>query len=185
MIDNTIPLPEEGEITVDTVEGVPVPDMSYLEQLPETNEVSSTMSKHAKTFEIFCKWASLPKNEREPRTEVAFAMKYGLPKNYTIEFKKRKEFQQKRLFYFWDWMMDKFPDIVMAVYKRAMKKSTTDARIFADIMAKKLSYEKTPSQITNFMLVGVSQDKLNKLFTPKSLDKVLDNAPDRTDQETG
>ena len=65
-------------------------------------------------------------------------------------------------------MFDKFPDVIYAVYRRAVTNSTADARIFADIVAKKLDTDMPKTRMTPFVMVGIPQEKINDLFVPES-----------------
>jgi hypothetical protein len=74
--------------------------------------------------------------------------------------------------YFWDWVMDKYPDVLHAVYRRAIQNSTADAKIFSDIVAKRMEMLVPQKQkMTPFMLVGVPQEKINALFTPEGYEE--------------
>jgi hypothetical protein len=147
---------------------IPIPtNVSFLERAPEPRSAGEPLLKHSEVYEKFCRWSALPKSSRKPKTIDMFEKKHNLPKNTTDRFRAREDFRNKRLTYFWDWMMDKFPDIVEAVYERAIRKSTADARIFAEIISHHIDVQKPESRITNFNLIGVPQEDIKKLFIPK------------------
>lgn len=152
---------------------IPLPNAKHVQEVtrqPTTGVVKKDekpLIKYAKQYDAYCRWAALPKELRDPNTAVKFEKRYKLPKGYTTNFLHRSDFHGKRATYFWNWMMDLFPDVVYSMYKRSLDKSSTDAKAFADIIAKHLDLQKPAPTITNFTLVGVSQDKIDKLFTPK------------------
>lgn len=148
---------------------IPIPDPSYLlKQTQSLTGADGKLFKHAKEYDKFCHWSALPKSERNPKTITGFEKKWRLPKGYAKTFKKRKSFQKDRLSYFWEWMMDKFPDVVESMYHRALKNSSADARYFAELISKHIDIEQPQEQrIQNLVLVGVQQDKIDALFTPK------------------
>lgn len=168
-------LDDEKEETLDTK--IPIPSPEYLKKM--TNDKSahpgdsdSKLVKYQKEYDAFCKWAALPKEERKPKTAAEFERKNFLPKGYTNYFKGRDDFMDKRLNYFWDWMMDLYPDVVHAVYKRSVsaKGSSKDAQIFIELLSKKLNLDKPKLQVQPMVLMGVPQDKIDALFTPKGYD---------------
>lgn len=165
-LNTKIPVPTSG-----------IPDPSFLKKelapIPSIrNYGQGEFRKHEKEFDEFCRWSALPKSERRPKSAIAFERKYGLPLHYTNQFRMREEYQQKRQFYFWEWAMDLWPDFVEAVYKRAVKDSAPDARIFAELMTKKIDMDKPQVNVAPMVIVGVDQDKINKLFTPKTIETV-------------
>jgi len=153
----------------ENVEDIPIPDPSYLRKITKATK-DGKLDKYAKEYDKFCQWSSLPKEEREPKTQDKWERKYKIPKGYSYSFRQRKDFQNRRLAHFWDWMMDKFPDVVNAMYKRAIDKSSVDARAFAELIAKHIDVEKPQSIIQPLAIIGVPQDKIEKLFTPKTFE---------------
>lgn len=154
---------------------IPLPDAKHIQEITKPVAVSGMakkeekpLLKYGKAYDAYCRWSALPKELRDPDTAVKFEKRYQLPKGYTTTFLHRTDFHSKRATYFWNWMMDLFPDVVYSMYKRSLDKSSSDAKAFADIIAKHLDLQKPAPQITNFTLVGVSQDKIDKLFTPKT-----------------
>lgn len=145
---------------------IPIPDPSYLEKFPIPNE-SKRESKYEREYDAYCKWAALPREQRSPKKIIDFERKWGLPRTTTDDFRRREDFQQKRLGYFWDWMMDQFPDVVHAIYKRAIKNSPSDARVYAELIAKRLDVEKPKITVSPMVLIGVPQEKIDNLFIPK------------------
>lgn len=156
------------------IDNLAIPDPSFLtETYGDPDKLKGgELTKHKSAYEAFCRWSALPKEERDPATEVAFEKKYHLSKGYGQHFKLRKDFQNKRLTYFWEWMMEKLPDVVYSQYKKVMADGNTNAaKFFAELIAKKLEDEKPLQIIQPLSIVGVPQDKIDKLFTPKSYDK--------------
>ena len=158
---------------------IPIPSVEYLEKVSKETKTASApaMYKYAQEFDVFCRWSALPKEIREPKTAVEFEKRHKLPNRYTSYFKTHEEFQGKRLKYFWEWLFDLYPDVVYAVYKRAVKKSAKDAGIFVDIIGKRIDIDKPKMQITPLVIMGLPQDKLDKLFIPKNYDVIADSTP--------
>ncbi|MEK6881906.1 MAG: hypothetical protein AABY22_19970 [Nanoarchaeota archaeon] len=151
---------------------IPIPNPSYL--LKESKlagvKTNQPLTKYGKEYEEFCKWSALPKDLRKPKTATDWEKKHLMPKGYTQVFKTREDFRTKMLSYFWDWMMDIYPDVVYAVYQRAINKSSKDAGIFIDLLSKRMNLDKPRVQVQPMVLMGVPQEQIDKLFTPKSYD---------------
>lgn len=150
---------------------IPIPNPSYLlkESKLAGRKEDQTLTKYAKEYEDFCEWSSRPKELRKPKTAVEWERKNLLPKGYSQFFKQREDYSNKRLQYFWDWMMDLYPDVVYAVYQRASNAKGSDkaAGIFIDLLSKKMNLDKPKMQIQPMVLMGVPQDKIDALFVPK------------------
>lgn len=150
---------------------IPIPSISHLNSTGITNTKKSTeLIKYQDEYDKFCNWAALPKDLRKPPTAVAFEKKYMLPKGYTNYFKARDDFPTKRWTAFWDWMADLYPDVVMAVYNRAVSKtkgSDKAAGIFIDLLSKKMNLDAPRVSVQPMVLMGVPQDKIDALFVPK------------------
>ena len=135
-----------------------------------------------KAYEAYIRWAATPKSLREPKTEAAFERVWKLPKmTVSRSFKNREDFHQKRMTHFWNWVFDRYPDVIHAVYRRAIQNSTADAKIFSDLVAKRLeTTSPVKPKMTPFMLVGVPQEKINALFTPEGVEEaeVIDGESD-------
>ncbi len=166
---------EVAEKVTPTDTKIPIPNPSYL--MKESKNVMATHSqqplvKYGKEFEEFCEWSAKPKELRKPKTAGEWEKKNLIPKGYSQYFKTREEFRTKTLSYFWDWMMDMYPDVVYAVYQRATNKKGSDkaAGIFIDLLSKKMNLDKPRVQVQPMVLMGVDQSKIDKLFTPKSYD---------------
>lgn len=170
-MDDDVEIPTLTEIQSGSV-SIPIPDPSYLLNKASSNAdgPSGDLIKYKKEYEKFCQWSALPKDERKLKSAAAFEKKYRIPIGYTNKFRLRKDYQTKRLEYFWEWMFEKLPDVVLAMYKRAVKNSSVDARYFAEMISKHMDIEQPAQQLQNFFLVGVSQEKINGLFTPKKFD---------------
>lgn len=148
-----------------------IPDPSFLRKEYHSNPtktIENRAGKHDRAYDAFCKWAALPKELRVPKSEILFEGKWKLPKGYCTHFKARRDFRNKRATYFWDWMMDMLPDVVYSQYKKVLDDGNTNAaKFFADLIAKRLDAEKPEQVIQPLAIIGVPQDKINKLFTPK------------------
>ncbi|MGW8289552.1 MAG: hypothetical protein ACWGNP_04700 [Candidatus Bathyarchaeia archaeon] len=133
-------------------------------------------------YEAFLRWSATPKELREPKTEAEFERVWKLPASTIYQsFKQREDFHRRRMGYFWNWVFDKYPDVIHAVYRRAIQNSTADAKIFSELVAKKLeSQTQTKAKMTPFMLVGIPQHKINALFTPEGVEEaeVIDGESD-------
>jgi hypothetical protein len=155
---------------------IPIPSPDYLKKLvkqtenPNSPQRVAELRKYEREYDLFCRWCALPKEIRKPKTAVEFEREHTLPKAYTTIFKQREDFRNRMLTYFWEWMFDLYPDVVHSVYKRAIGKSSKDAQIFVDLMSKQMEANKPRVNVAPMVLVGVPQDKIDKLFTPKSYD---------------
>lgn len=153
---------------------IPIPNPSYL--MKESKNMglkeNQPLVKHAKEYEEFCKWSALPKDLRKPKTALDWEKKHKIPKGYTAYFKSREDFRNKVLSNFWDWMIELYPDVVYAVYQRAVNNKGSDkaAGIFIDLLSKKMNLDKPRVQVQPMVLMGVPQENIDKLFTPKNYD---------------
>lgn len=152
-----------------SLQGLPVPDFLNLDNKLIPKQRDRKKDKHEEAYDAFCKWAAMPEEVRTPSTQVAFEKKWGLPRNYTSKWKEKEDFQAKRLKYFWNWMFDKFPDVVYAVYRRATRNSSSDAKIFAELVGKKLETDQPKTAMLPMIVMGVPQDKIDRLFTPQTI----------------
>ena len=163
---------------------IPIPDPSYLLKTPKPRtglqrEQEQPLRKYEKEYEAFCEWSALPKELRKPKTATEFERKHLLPRGYTYYFKTREDFRDKSINYFWEWLMDLYPDVVHAIYKRAIGKSDKAAGIFMDLIAKKMNLDKPKVTVQPMVLMGVAQEKIDQLFVPKEYEKVLDATPEK------
>ena len=152
--------------SLDLLKNLPVPDFLEEENKVLYDASTSRVAKHDKTYLKFCHWAALPTKQRNPPTQEEFELKYGLPHKYTTKFKARKDFQSLRIKYFWEWMFDNFPDVVYSIYQRA-KTSTADAKIFVDLIGKRLERREGKEKMQPLMILGVPQEKIDNLFVRK------------------
>ena len=134
--------------------------------------------KHRDAFLSFCEWAAKPAELRQPSTQRAFERKWKLPTNYTSKWKRQEDFQHKRLEYVWRWMFDKFPDVIYGIYRRAKQNSTADAKLFVDLIGARLEKDAPKKPTMPLMIVGVNQEKIDKLFSPKNYDQAAKNVID-------
>lgn len=157
------------------LESIPSPD--FLQKINKIKPVEKgyKMTEHAAAYEAFCKWSSRPKELREPKSQKEFELKWNLPINYTSKWKEREDFYTKKFSYFWKWMYDRFPDVVYSIYRRAVGKSTKDAQVFVDLVGKKLELDRPSAKtVQPLMLIGVPQDRIEKLFVPKGYEELAD-----------
>lgn len=162
---------------IDNISKFPFPDEKFFKPpKAKKNKQLRKSGKHKAAYEAYIRWSATPKEIREPKTVQEFEKVWKVPKHYTTNnFVKRSDFYEKKMKYFWDWVMDKFPDVVHAVYRRAIHNSTADARIFAELVAKRMeSYAPKKSTMTPFVMVGVPQEKINALFTPENYEEAQD-----------
>lgn len=154
---------------------IPIPDPSYLKK-SNNSATPVKETKYEREYDAFCRWSALPKDQRKPRKLKDFEKKWKIPQNYTEKFRLREDFEDRRLKYFWEWMMDRFPDVVQNIYK-ASDKNMKASQIFVDLIAKHIKIEKPPVNVPNMMLVGVPQEKIDSLFVPKGYENVEDITP--------
>lgn len=177
-------LPEEGLSFLkppDKETNIPIPSPDFLRKIykkpTEGGQGTGELVKYEREYDAYCHWAALPHEVRKPKNQQLFEKKWNLPKNYLAKFHQREGFQEKRLGYFWEWMMDKFPNVVYAIYQRAMGKSSKDANIFVDLISKYISPERPRVQVSPMILVGVPQEKIDKLFIPEGYENIQDITP--------
>lgn len=153
---------------------IPIPSPDFLKQgLPKQKSSieQKDFKKHERAYDAFCRWIALPDDERNPKTITAFEKKWKLPAKYAAYFRQREDFQERRLKYFWEWMMDKFPDVVQSIYKGSMKGNAAQSKTFVELVAKHINIEKPQQTIQPFMLIGVPQEKIEQLFVPVGYEK--------------
>lgn len=158
---------------VEEVSEIAIPSPDFLRKtFPKpTQKEDGELIKHKNVYEKFCQWSGLPSEVREPKTEVAFEKKWKIPRNYCQQFKGRSDFKDKRLMYFWDWMMEVLPDVVYSQYVKVKATGNTPAaEFFAKLVAKKLEVDKPIQEIKSLTIVGVPQENIEKLFTPKGFE---------------
>jgi len=147
--------------------------------LPSLTKHGFTTEKREDAYLAYIKWAASPESIREPKTEKEFERRWKLPANTAqTSFKTRPDFYEKKMKYFWEWVFDKFPDVIHAVYRRAIQNSTADAKIFAELVGKRMEVNAPKPQMPPFVLIGVPQDKINALFIPEGYEEaqVVDEA---------
>lgn len=181
-----VDFPEFDFLKFNESSAIPVPSTDHLRSIKKsepTNAIAKPQKplyKHEREYDAYCRWRALPEDLRKPKTVSAFEKKWHLPEKYSATFAHKDGFRDNVLKYFWEWMMDVFPNIVYASYKQAMK---TDAnpqhiKILTELISKHLDIDKPAQVIQPFMIMGVSQDKIDGLFHPKSFDKIEDILPE-------
>jgi hypothetical protein len=150
----------------------PEPDFFKKPKTEKTKIQSFQTKEREMAYEAYVRWSATPSDLREPKTDVDFEKVWKLPKDTVYQtFKKRPDFYEKKMKYFWDWVFDKFPDVIHAVYRRAVQNSTADAKIFAELVAKRMAVDAPKPQMPPFMLIGVPQEKINALFVPEGYEE--------------
>lgn len=144
---------------------------------PKTEQhIVRKSEKHGAAYRAFIRWSATPKPLREPKLMKDFEKQWKLPNRYcSSNFIVRADFHEKKMAAFWNWMFDKAPEVVYAIYRRAITNSTADAKIYIDLISKRLETQKPMPRIQPFMLVGVPQEKIDALFVPEALDGELVN----------
>lgn len=153
---------------------IPIPNPTYLlkESKLAGRRDNQPLVKYQKEYEEFCRWSALPKELRKPKTAVEWERRNIMPKGYTQYFKQREDYTNLRLTYFWEWMMDVYPDVVYSVYQRATNAKGSDkaAGIFIDLLSRKMNLDKPKVSVQPMILMGIPQDKIDAIFTPKNYD---------------
>lgn len=164
---------------------IPIPSPDFLRdsysKLPKkvgSEEKPKELTKHEKAYDAFCHWSAIPQDERKPTTIRAFERKWKVPDGYSSAFRQREDFHERRTRYFWEWMMDKFPDVVQAIYKGAVKGNSAQAKTFAELVAKRIDTDKPKRVIQPFMVIGVPQEKVDKLFVAEGYEDIRDIVPE-------
>jgi hypothetical protein len=156
---------------------IPIPDPSFLTKAyKKSSDIErkehKELTKYEREYDAFCRWNALPDDERNPKTIVAFEKKWKIPKGYTAYFRNRDDYRERQLRYFWDWMMEKWPNVVQSIYRGAVKGSSAQAKTFAELIAKHTDLDKPQTTIQNLTLIGVPQDRINALAVPQGYEKV-------------
>ena len=139
-----------------------------------TKHNNAPLTKYEREYDAYCRWASLPEQERKPKTAAAFETKWKVAKGYSSEFRTRADFKQKVIGYWYEWLLEKWPTVAYAAYQQAVKGNSQHIKIFSDLIAKYMDIEKPKATIQPFMIVGVSQDKINSLFVPDDIKEVVE-----------
>ncbi len=170
-----------GEIknrSLELLKNIPSPDYLTTKTKVKVRKQNQPFDKHGEAYEEFCKWMSYPKEIRQPPTQMEFEAKWGLSKNYTSHWKERDDFRAKWLKGFWRWTINKYPDVVYAVYRRAVQKSTADAKLFSDIVGQELDVKKEKeggNKLQPIFMVGIPQEAIDKFAgIPKGYGEVAD-----------
>ena len=159
-------------------QSVPFPSTEHLRNIQKSTKGNERdLVKHAREYDAYCQWSAMPDAIRNPKTATAFEQKWKIPTGYSYNFRNRTDFRDKVLRYFWDWMMDSFPNVVYAVYKRAKDGNAPHAKIFAELISKHLEADKPRQLIQPFMLIGVPQEKIDNLFVPQDMEKIEEIIP--------
>lgn len=156
----------------ETKEPLEIPDPLHLAVPKKGYNQNKPLYDYDRAFYAFCRWSATPKALRKPKSEAAWEAANQLPKQYTQKFKDREEYRPQVMKNFWNLMMDLFPDVVYSVYQRAVKKKGSDkaAGIFIDLLSKRMKIDTPKVQVQPMVLMGVPQEKVNALFTPKNFD---------------
>ena len=141
------------------------------EQLRGENQ--KKLVKYEREYDAYCRWIATPEQERSPKTVVMFERKWKIPRSYSASFRSRQDFKQKVISYWYEWLLDKWPTIAYSAYEQAKKGNSAHIKIFADLMAKHLDTEKPKATIQPFAIIGVPQEKINKLFMPDDVEDVI------------
>ena len=154
---------------------IPIPNPAYLlkESKLAGKRDDRPLAKYTKEYDEFCRWSALPKDLRNPKTALLWEKKNMMPRGYTQYFKQREDFTNNRLTFFWEWMMDVYPDVVYAVYQRATNKtkgSDKAAGIFIELLSRKMNLDKPKVQVQPMILMGIEQAKIDAIFMPKDYD---------------
>lgn len=187
LLDPLEELENKEELTEEKINQlISIPSPEYVMKKNSLIKGSSTsavgtqkMTKYEKEYDEFCHWSAIPKAERKPKTVDEWERQHTIPHGYTKFFKKREDYRDKRLTYFWEWMMDVFPEVVYNVYKRALVSSPKDAAMFIDLIAKRMNLDKPRQQIQPMIIMGVAAEKIDALFTPKNYENVKELVPEK------
>jgi len=163
---------EDLDFNINKLADIPIPTTEHLEKY--TTRLHKTKikkgSKYDTQYDIFCRWSGLPTEERKPKTKIAWERENHVPKDYSHWFTKRADFQKRRLGYFWEWMIDRLPDVVAAQLDKAIVKGDTQAaKFFAELIAPHLNIHKPQVKMQPFFLVGVPQENIDNLFIDDTL----------------
>ena len=166
---------------------IPVPTTEHLQKIKAVkprpsflNKSQKPLVKYEREYDAYCRWCSLPDELKKPKTVYEFEKKWHIPKSWSATFRQREDFRDRTFKYFWDWLMDIFPDVVYASYKQIQKTGNANhVKILADLISKHMDIGKPAQVIQPFMMIGVPQEKIDRLFMPKGFEKVEDILPER------
>lgn len=164
---------------------ISVPDFLSLEKSFVPQEKKEYETKHSEAYEAYCKWLALPEELRVPKTKKEFEKKWKLSYLYTSAFFDRKDDVDAQVMkYFWKWAFSKIPNVVYAIYRRAMRNSSADAKVFVDLIGKKLETDQPRVQLSPLIMIGVPQESIDRLFIPKKYEELADKTVDKFKKET-
>lgn len=152
---------------------IPLPDYLFEKNKTVAHKKRRGMSKYSGEYHEFVKWSALPNELRIPKTQREFEVKHKLTPFKTSQWKMREDFYPLRLQYFFDWLYDEFPNVVYGIIKRAKRHSSADAKIFVDLLSKKLDLDKPKINMTPIFMVGVSQEKIDEFMVPEGYEGVV------------
>ena len=149
----------------------PEPDFFKVPKNSKQHIKKMTITKK-RAYEAYIEWSSKPRALRDPKTVKEFEKTWKLPKGYTSShFRLTADYHQRKMEAFWRWMFDRAPEVVYAVYRRATQNSTADAKIFLDMIGKRLEAAQPKPKLQPFVMVGVPQSKIDALFTPEGYEE--------------
>lgn len=162
---------------------IPVPSLDFLRKVEKAEGGivrEGKIDKHERAYDAYCRWMATPKARREPKTEVAFESKWKVPKHYAATFRQRGDYRNRMLLYFWEWMMDNMPDFFENLMQKSFEKGgSAERRILAEIYMKHTETQKPAQQITQIVIQGVEQAKINNLFVPDEYKEIDDVIPEK------
>lgn len=177
--DTAIPLPKIAELKRLTKKYAPREDALLVQPDPKDPKPSD-LYKHEKAFDDFCRWSSVPKGNRRPESEAEFERKYGLAAHHCYNiFKKRKDFQERCFKYMFEWIRELYPEFIHKMYLAAVKdKNASAIKFFSEMVAQDLTAGKPAPAAQPLMIVGVPQEKIDRLFIPDEVIEPLEEVKD-------
>jgi len=83
--------------------------------------MKETKIRHNFEYHEFILWVSLPKELREPKTQVELSKKFGVGEDTLSSWKKQRGFWDEVTKKRKDWSKEKTSDVIYALYKRIIE----------------------------------------------------------------
>lgn len=149
---------------------IPVPEFLTKNQKVKRKKKNRQKDKHGDAFVAYAKWFATPSDKRDPPTKKEFMKIWKLPPHYVYNWEDDEEFLHMVDRHYWRWLYGLLPDITQAAFERAVSRtrgSSQDAKLLMELIGKRMQINKPATRIQPFFLIGVDQNKIEDLFTPK------------------
>ena len=165
-------------LNFDSSAEIPVPTFNHIAKINEDfakvdKPKTDRLNKYDSVYDDFCRWSSLPTEYRKPVSVAQFEKNYKIPKGYAFTFKRREDFASRCKRYMWEWIRERFPDFVQNMFTKAIKEGNASAiKFFAELIVSDIEMDKPKPIIQPFMILGVNQEKIDRLFQSDEIKKM-------------